>query len=49
MVGVGALLQQQGDVDGARADYQRAIDTGHPEQAPRAMRNLELLAQQCEN
>jgi Flp pilus assembly protein TadD len=32
-------------VQGARAAYQRAIDSGHPDVAPRAARNLGLLLQ----
>jgi hypothetical protein len=40
-------MSWEGDVEGARAAYQRAIDSG-PDQAPTAMRNLELLAQQGE-
>ena len=40
MVNLGVLLEEQGDLEGARAAYQQAIDTGHPDQAPRAMLNL---------
>jgi predicted negative regulator of RcsB-dependent stress response len=30
------LLANEGDVEGARAAYQQAIDSGHPDEAPRA-------------
>ena len=30
------ILQRTGDLDGSRAAYQRAIDSGHPHYAPRA-------------
>ena len=43
MVNLGVLLDEQGDVEGARAAYQRAIDSGHPDEAPRAMVNLGVL------
>ena len=43
MVNLGVLLAEQGDVEGARAAYQRAIDSGHPEQAPAAMVSLGVL------
>ena len=33
---LGALLEEQGDTEGARGAYQRAIDSGHSEHAPRA-------------
>ena len=35
MVNLGVLLDEQGDVEGARAAYQQAIDSGHPEQRRR--------------
>ena len=35
MVNLGGLLEEQGDLDGARAAYQRAIDSGDPDQARR--------------
>lgn len=40
---LGVLLKQRGDPDGAAAAYQQAIDTGHPDQAPKALRNLGML------
>jgi predicted negative regulator of RcsB-dependent stress response len=41
------LLQEQGDVTGAQVAYRQAIDSGHPDQAPRAAINLgNLLAEQ---
>ncbi len=40
---LGDRLKQHGDVAGARAAYQRAIDSQHADQAPRAARNLGLL------
>jgi len=41
------LLQEQGDVEGAKAAYQRVIDSGHTDQAPKAGLNLgSLLWQQ---
>src|SRR3954454_21235469 len=43
MNNLGLLLAEHGDVEGARAAYQRAIDTGHPDQAPAAMNNLGLM------
>ena len=43
MVSLGALLAEQGNVQGARAAYQRAIDTGQPDQALAAMVNLGVL------
>ena len=35
-VRLGALLEAQGDLEGAAAAYQLAIDSGHREQSPRA-------------
>jgi hypothetical protein len=35
------LLDGQGEVEAAKVAYQQAIDTGHPEVAPPAMRNLD--------
>jgi Tfp pilus assembly protein PilF len=44
---LGLRLAEQGDVAGARAAYQRAIDSGHPDAAPMAARYLGfLLAEQ---
>jgi tetratricopeptide (TPR) repeat protein len=44
---VGRLLAEQGDVDGARAAFERAIDSAHPEVAPKAAAWLgNLLATQ---
>ncbi len=40
---LGALLDRQGDIDGAREAYQRAIDSGDPEAAPLAAFNLGVL------
>lgn len=40
---LGILLEQQGDVKGARAAYQRAIDSGHAEWSPGAAVNLGAL------
>jgi len=37
------LLAGQGDADGAKAAYQRAIDSGHADAAPMAARNLGVL------
>jgi hypothetical protein len=31
MVGLGVLLKQLDDLQGARAAFQRAIDSGHPQ------------------
>jgi tetratricopeptide (TPR) repeat protein len=42
-VGLGAVLAVQGDVAGARAAYQMAIDSGNVEWAPMAAVNLGLL------
>jgi tetratricopeptide (TPR) repeat protein len=43
MFNLGILLEEQGEIEGARAAYQRAIDTGHPDYAPQAMLALGLL------
>ena len=40
---LGVLLQEQGDVAGARAAYQQAIDSGHADDAPMAAVNLGIL------
>jgi hypothetical protein len=40
---LGDLLAGRGDVAGARAAYQQAIDSGHPDDAPMAMVNLGTL------
>ena len=39
----GCCWQRQGDADGAKAAYQRAIDSGHADQAPKAAFNLGVL------
>ena len=47
MFGLGQLLAEQGDVEGARAAYQRAIDSGDREWAtPAALVNLGVLLDQ---
>ncbi len=44
---LGLLLQEQGDLEGAKAAYQQAIDSGHADWAPRAAFGLgELLEKQ---
>ncbi len=46
-VGLGLLLEEQGDAEGAREAYQRAIDSGHPDAAAVAAFNLgNLLREQ---
>jgi len=40
------LRADQGDVDGAAAAYQLAIDSGHADETPRAAFNLGLLREQ---
>ena len=40
---LGVLLAEQGDLAGAKAAYQRAIDSGHAEWAPKAAVNLGWL------
>ena len=40
---LGILLEKQGDLEGAREAYQRAIDSEHPEYAPAATSNLGVL------
>ncbi len=40
---LGLQLAEQGDVAGARAAYQLAIDSDHHDQAPRAAFNLGVL------
>ena len=40
---LGILLKEQGDIEGARAAYQRAIDSGHLDAAPMAAFNLGVL------
>jgi hypothetical protein len=37
------LLKERGDVEGARAAYQLAIDSGHTDQAPKAIGLLRQL------
>jgi Flp pilus assembly protein TadD len=37
------LLKEQADVDGARAAFQVAVDSGHPDAAPKAAVGLGLL------
>ena len=39
----GVLLEQRGDVEGAKAAYQRALQSGDPEPAARAGEALERL------
>lgn len=39
-VEIGLLLQNRGDVDGAREAYQHVIDSDHPDWAPRAAKSL---------
>jgi len=36
-------ISEQGEVDGARAAYQQAIDSGHADWAPRAAYHLGVL------
>ncbi len=45
-VNLGVLLEEQGDVEGARAAFQRAIDSGHADVAPRAAVNLGILLEE---
>src|SRR5919197_661610 len=40
---LGVLLAGQGDAEGARAAYQRAIDSGHVDTAPMAAVHLGVL------
>ena len=40
---LGALLRDQGDIAGARAAYQQAIDSDHPDVAPKAAYDLGSL------
>ena len=40
----GDLLKYQGDLDGARAAYQRAVDSGNPKAARHAAGLLAALA-----
>ena len=42
-LGLGVLLEGQGDVEGAKAAYQQAIDSGHADAAPRAILSLGAL------
>lgn len=42
-VGLGNLLREQGDADGARAAYQLAINSGQADSAPAAATNLAVL------
>ena len=42
----GVLLAEQGDVQGAKAAYQQAIDSGHADEAPTAAVNLGVLLQE---
>jgi tetratricopeptide (TPR) repeat protein len=46
VIKLGLRLAEQGDVAGARAAYQRAIDSGHADEAPRAAVNLGVLLKQ---
>ncbi len=43
MLSLGTLLLDQGDLEGAKAILQRAIDSGHAEVAPSAAVGLGLL------
>jgi len=43
---LGVLLEEQGDLEGAKAAWQRAIDSGHPEAAPGAAYNLGVLLEE---
>ena len=43
---LGTLLQEQGDVRGALAAFQRAIDSDHPRAAPMALMKLGVLLQE---
>jgi tetratricopeptide (TPR) repeat protein len=46
-VRLGELLEKQGNVAGARVAFQRALDSGHTEAAPKAAVSLgELLEKQ---
>jgi TolA-binding protein len=40
MMRLGALHEEQGEVEEAEARYQQAIDSGHPDRAPEAMMRL---------
>jgi tetratricopeptide (TPR) repeat protein len=40
------LLKDQGEVEGARAAYQQAIDSGHHERAPMAAVGLALMLEE---
>ena len=42
-LGLGVLLEGQGDVEGAKAAYQQAIDSGHADAAPKAILSLGTL------
>jgi tetratricopeptide (TPR) repeat protein len=42
-VNVAVLLEKRGDIDAARAFYQRVIESGRPDQAPKAAVNLGML------
>ena len=43
MVSLGILLEEQGDVEAARAAYQQAVDSGHPDEAPAGTLHLASL------
>ena len=43
---LGMLLADQGDVQGAKDAYQKAIDSGHADTAPKAAFNLGLLLEE---
>jgi tetratricopeptide (TPR) repeat protein len=43
---LGARLAADGDIEGAREAYRRVVNSGHPEYAPVAARNLGHLNQQ---
>ncbi|MGA8344740.1 MAG: M24 family metallopeptidase, partial [Candidatus Sulfotelmatobacter sp.] len=42
--GLGDLLKSQGDVEGAKDAFQKAIDSGHTNVAPRAARDVLAIA-----
>ena len=47
-VGLGHLLEDQGDVEGAKAAYQLAIDSGNAESATTARHYLDELEQEAD-
>ncbi len=46
LLGLGAQLNEQGDIDGARAAFQQAIDSGAPDTASLALLSLGVLLDQ---